>query len=208
MRYLRNLMQSSCGKRVNFLIGGLLVALPVIPTVAAAQTPGINPCPRIYYEEPFNSTRRVPQGCPPNAATLQETGQSPATSAPVPGQIFPGTAPAQAPLPETVQSPSAFVTPINGTVSIELINNTNTNVTYEVLGVTDQRSLVGGSQVTLQGLQVPVNMTFVRPDGGFVTVTPRQIAPGVLEVTLVEAVDVDAGQGALNIQRDGGVFLS
>jgi hypothetical protein len=27
----------------------------------------LNPCPRIYYEEPFNSRNVVPQGCPPNA---------------------------------------------------------------------------------------------------------------------------------------------
>lgn len=211
MRYLTNSIYSSCSRRnslLHGLFGGLLIAVPAIPTAVFAQTPGINPCPRIYYEEPFNSTRRVPQGCPPNAATLQETGQTPATPAPLPGQVTPGTPPNPIPLPGTVQPPSAFVTPTNGTVSIELINNTNTNVTYEVLGATDQRSISGRSQVTLQGLQVPVNMTFVRPDGGFVTVTPRQIAPGVLQVTLIEAANVDAGQGALNIQQDGNVYLN
>lgn len=211
MRYIKNFVQKHYCRKSSFLntvFGGLLVVLPTISSVALAQTPGINPCPRIYYEEPFNSTRRVPDGCPPNAATLQETGQSPTTATPVPNQLPSGNAPVQIPLPGTVQPPSAFVAPNNGTVNIELINNTNTDVTYEVIGATDQRSISGRSQVTLQGLPVPVNMTFVRPDGGFVTVTPRQLAPGVLQVTLVEAPNVDVGQGALNIQRDGGVFLN
>lgn len=42
---------------------------PAAPTEA---TPGLNPCPNVYYEEPFNSTRVVPQGCPANDATLRE----------------------------------------------------------------------------------------------------------------------------------------
>ncbi|BAY16719.1 hypothetical protein NIES21_25500 [Anabaenopsis circularis NIES-21] len=32
-----------------------------------AGASAINPCPRIFYEEPFNSRNVVPQGCPPNA---------------------------------------------------------------------------------------------------------------------------------------------
>jgi hypothetical protein len=47
---------------------------PVAPSTAASTS--INPCPAIYYEEPFNSTRIPPQGCPANAATSgQTTGQ-------------------------------------------------------------------------------------------------------------------------------------
>lgn len=40
-----------------------------IPTATSAY---LNPCPGIYYEEPFNSTRAVPQGCPANSATLNQ----------------------------------------------------------------------------------------------------------------------------------------
>jgi hypothetical protein len=211
MRYLTIFSRDNCCKKpvfFNTLLGSLLVLIPGAATAALAQIPSINPCPRIYYEEPFNSTRRVPQGCPPNAATLQEAGQGSATPAPISEQGLTETTPTQVPLQGEVPLPIAFVTPANGTVSIELINNTNTDVTYEVIGATDQRSLAGRSQVTLQELQVPINMTFVRPDGGFVTVTPREASPGVLQVILVEAVDVDAGQGALNVQQDGSVFLN
>jgi hypothetical protein len=93
-------------------------------------------------------------------------------------------------------------------VDVQLVNQTNTAVSYEVIGSTDQRMLNGRSTATLQGLAVPINITFVRPDGGFVQVTPRETAPGVLEVTLIEAADVDNGQGALNIQENGNVYLN
>lgn len=201
---------------LNAVFGGLLVTLPAIPAIVAdsafAQTPAINPCPGIYYEEPFSNTYRVPAGCPPNAATLREAGQDPNAAqtevTPAPQTQQTPTVPQQSPLPESILPPSGFVSIPNGTLNIELVNNTNTEVTYEVLGQTDQRSLSGRSQVSLQGLRTPINMTFVRPDGGFVTVTPRAVSPGVLEVTLVEAPDVDAGQGAMNVQGNGNFYLN
>jgi hypothetical protein len=190
---------------LRVFMGGLAVAIPLIPAVTLAQTSLVNPCPRIYYEEPFNSTRAVPQGCPPNAATQQQNGQTgqtiPTTPAPLPGTIAPSSS---APEP----APSAVISPTNGTVSIQLVNATNTDVTYQVIGDTNSRSLSGNSQITLQGLNVPINMTFVRPDSGFVSVTPREISPGVLQVTLTEAQTVDQGQGALSIEQNGNVYLN
>ncbi|AFZ30652.1 hypothetical protein Glo7428_2124 [Gloeocapsa sp. PCC 7428] len=60
------------------IFGGLLIGIPAIPLAASAQSSVLNPCPRIYYEEPFNSRNFVPQGCPPNAFT-QQYGASSAT---------------------------------------------------------------------------------------------------------------------------------
>lgn len=48
------------------LLGSLLIGLP-IADVAAQTTNAINPCPRIYYEEPYNSTLVIPEDCPANA---------------------------------------------------------------------------------------------------------------------------------------------
>jgi hypothetical protein len=58
-------------KLLGTIFGGLLIGLPAIPYAAMAQqsTPKINPCPRIFYEEPHNNRVMVPQGCPPNAFT-------------------------------------------------------------------------------------------------------------------------------------------
>jgi hypothetical protein len=49
-----------------------------------AGTTKINPCPRIYYEEPFNSRNLVPQGCPPNAFSQGQQPQGETSSQGVP----------------------------------------------------------------------------------------------------------------------------
>ncbi|GAX42872.1 hypothetical protein NIES4075_38770 [Tolypothrix sp. NIES-4075] len=79
-----NKNQNNFRKSAKFLstiFGGLLIGLPAIPHAAIAQqsSPKINPCPRIFYEEPHNSQVMVPQGCPPNAFTqkMGMQGQTP-----------------------------------------------------------------------------------------------------------------------------------
>jgi len=66
---------------ISTIFGGLVIGLPAIPHAAIAQqsTRQINPCPRIFYEEPHNSQVMVPQGCPPNAFTqkMGVQGQTP-----------------------------------------------------------------------------------------------------------------------------------
>lgn len=64
-------------KLFGTILGGLLMSMPVISQVAVAQqsTPKINPCPRIFYEEPHNNRVVVPQGCPPNAFTQRQANQ-------------------------------------------------------------------------------------------------------------------------------------
>lgn len=60
---------------LNSIFGSLLLSLPTIPLAAVAQpSQALNPCPKIYYEEPFNSRNSVPEGCPPNAATQRLGG--------------------------------------------------------------------------------------------------------------------------------------
>lgn len=54
---------------VASVFGGIVTGLAVTPLAASAQT--LNPCPRIYYEPPFNSNVLVPEGCPPNAISQQ-----------------------------------------------------------------------------------------------------------------------------------------
>lgn len=192
---------------VGTVCGGLVLGLPTLPLVAVAQS--INPCPQIYYEEPFNSTRSVPQGCPPNAATQELLDGQGATNQVTPPATLPSNIPAaQPPLPETQQRVVATVTPVNGSVSIRLVNTMGTGVTYQVIGDTNDRSLLPGSEITLQSLPTPVNVTFVRPDGGFVEVTPQTTGSGQLDVLLREAATVDLGTGILNVQEDGSVLLN
>ncbi|MBD2567753.1 hypothetical protein [Anabaena lutea] len=64
---------NKCTQLIGTVCGGLLMSLPAIPQLVMAQatTAKVNPCPRIFYEEPHNNRVLVPAGCPPNALTQQ-----------------------------------------------------------------------------------------------------------------------------------------
>lgn len=236
------------------IFGSLLISLPAIPVAANAAPAALNPCPRIYYEEPYDSTRLVPEGCPANNATrlLNEgaiPGQQrnaanlpgsnltpnrivPADAPTTPAQVVPtpgspgvavqgatprmtnppGTAqtlPVQPPLPENRSQAIATIMPMDGLVSVRLKNNTNALVTYEAVGHTQRQALAGGKEIVLRNLPVPVTITMVRKDDGFVKVVPLSSKQGMLEVSLdEEKTPLDSNQGVLRIQRDGQVFLN
>ncbi|MBE9006629.1 hypothetical protein IQ259_16540 [Fortiea sp. LEGE XX443] len=178
-------------------------------------TTKINPCPQIYYEEPFNTRNPVPQGCPPNAFSQRQQQQretstqvpfvppSSTTTTPTPSVIQP-------PLPSQQQAPSATIALANGRVNINLVNDTGGRVTYQVIGETEPRSLQGGSNVMLQDISAPVTVTFQREDGGLLLVTPQASSeqPGMLVVTLNEATDVAQDIKAMRIQQNGTVLLN
>ncbi|MEH1830774.1 MAG: hypothetical protein V7L29_01490 [Nostoc sp.] len=186
------------------ILGGLVISLPAISqAVAQESTSKINPCPKIFYEEPHNSRVVVPQGCPPNALTkrLAEQGLLPAPAtpsqeqttlgvggeAPQPNVIpprpvssdqaqqpSPGAASTdQPPLVEPRQTPNATITLTNGKLNIKLVNETAANITFQVIGDTAPRSLAGKSDVTLQALSAPITVTFEREDHGQLIVTPQ-----------------------------------
>ncbi|MEH2418480.1 hypothetical protein [Nostoc sp.] len=217
------------------ICGGLLISLPGISqAVAQESTPKINPCPKIFYEEPHNNQVVVPQGCPPNALTQRQAAQGvlpvPATPSqdqtklgvggetPEPGVRLPRPASGeqtQQPIPEggstnePSQTPIATIALANGKVTIRFVNDTAANITYQVIGDTAPRSLEGKSDVILQDLNAPVTVTFQRPDGGQLIVTPQPSSePGSLEVKFNEATDAAQGRSALRIERNGSVFLN
>jgi hypothetical protein len=214
---------------VSAICGSLFIGLPAIPLAASAiPASRVNPCPGIYYEEPFNSTRLVPQGCPANAATQRvQTGVIPAGV--IPAGVIPDRAvtrdreiftepltPApppvgviQPPLPETRSNAIALVRPVNGKVDVKLKNNTNALISYEAIGYTQRQFLPGGEEIVLQNLPTPVTITTVRQDKGLVDVMPISTSqPGMLEVSLNESKQLDDNQGVLRIQRNGRVFLN
>lgn len=207
---------------VGAIVGGLLVGLPLVNAQAIAQTRSlVNPCPRIYYEEPYNSTRLVPSGCQANAfmqnanATGSTNNQlyriNPSTTT-LPGTSSGSvgtTAPAQPPLPETLQNAIATVTPINGRVDVMLKNNTGTTITYEVIGHTQPRSLAGGAEVMLQDLPVPVTITTLRPDRGLVEISPiAGTQAGAIGFALDETTRLGSDQETIRIQSNGQVLVN
>lgn len=254
-------------KALGVVSGSLLMGLPLMAQPASAQVEeGVNPCPRIYYEEPFDSSTLVPEGCPPNAISQQlginqatapsgvilgnpEDGQITSQAAPPqpgvfdqapytsqPGGELPGadltpqainpadaptttpgamnppgtglTLPVQPPLPEERSQPVASIMPMNGTATVQLTNNTNAIVTYEVIGDTQRRVLRGGEQATLRGISLPATITAVRQDDGLLRMAPVRAMEGMLEVSLDEETTLDDNQGVLRIQEDGQVLLN
>ncbi|WP_414562013.1 MULTISPECIES: hypothetical protein [unclassified Anabaena] len=171
------------------------------------RTPVLNPCPRVFYEEPHNNRVAVPQGCPPNAFTQQQQQQGIPSSEALPAS--PQTTGIQPPLPEQQQAPSMTIALVDGRVNVKLVNDSGAEVTYQVIGDTSPRSLEGRSDATLQGLQAPVTMTFYRKDGGLLEITPQPSAePGMMEVRLNETTDVAQDINTIQIQNDGTVLLN
>jgi hypothetical protein len=171
----------------------------------AATTSLTNPCPLIYYEEPYNSTHVLPADCPPNAATRSLNGQNelsvvvPTTSVPV--------STSQPLLPTVEPAPIGTVQLQAGKVNVQLKNMTNTQVTYQAIGHTSQRTLVAKTDLVLQDLPAPVTITFLRPDAGFVRVTMATIAEsGVLVLMLDEATSLSDSQTSVRIQSNGNVL--
>ena len=202
---------------VGTMFGTLLVGLSAITQSAVAQPriSQINPCPRIFYEEPHRNRVMVPAGCPPNAATLRLGGQQQTTgsqSIMVPAYPMNGRRTnvnvIQPPAPESRQSAIATITPTAGTVNVKLKNNTNAGISYQAIGQTQPRYLAGGQEFVLRGLPTPISITLVRQDGGLLKVMPTSTSEGTLAVSLDETTNFDNNQGVLRIQKDGQVFLN
>lgn len=161
----------------------------------APTTPStvLNPRPSIFNEPPYN---RV------GTSTI-----TPAVSPILPAQTNP---PVQPPLPAERSQPIARVMPMDGKVNVKLKNNTNALITYEAIGYTQRRALLGGEEIALRNLPTPVTITMVRKDDGFLEVIPvRASEQNLLEVSLDEDVTpLDKNQGVLRIQTDGQVFLN
>jgi hypothetical protein len=228
-KFSQNLRNSA--KLLGAICGGLIISLSAIPQATIAQqtryttTSKVNPCPRIFYEEPHNNQVLVPQGCPPNALTkryaaeattpstdqtnLGVGGESPVrqTAVPTMPNLQPGTV--SIPLPEQRQAPSARIALNNGRVNVRLVNDTGADVTYQVIGDTAPRSLGGKSDVMLEGLSVPTTVTFQRRDGGLLSVNIQPSSQtGMLEITFDETTDLRIDTKALRIENNGSVFLN
>lgn len=175
-------------KSFGLVLGSLTgMALFSSMSMAAAPTSGTNPCPGIYYQEPYNRSIVVPQGCPPNAMSAELGNQ-------------------QQPVAEEQQPVLATIVPQMGKVSVLLKNGTNAPITYQVLGNTQQRRLAARAEIMLQALPVPATLTFLRPDGGLVRVVPiGNSEPGVLDLTLNGAMGLSDSQTTVRIQSSGKV---
>ncbi|MCU0537648.1 MAG: hypothetical protein MUD14_27495 [Hydrococcus sp. Prado102] len=190
---------------LTIIFSGLLIGLPTIPLIAQTLPIGAKPCARIFYEEPYNGYVIVPDECPPNAATqrAREAGQMRDRSS--------ETSTVPTPSASEADDRVATVTPTNGTVDVQLKNNTNAVVRYQAIGYSDYLPLEGGEETVLRNIPLPATITFARQDDGFVEIKPvtATSAEGMLMVDLDEDREpLDSNQGTLRIQEDGTVLLN
>ncbi len=196
-------------KSFGIVLGSLTGIVAFSPISAAAPTSGVNPCPSIYYEEPYNKLLVVPQGCPPNAMIPQLVDQQtavPTSPSTKPSPTVKPTMPNEPPLAEDQQPVLATIVPQMGNVNVFLKNATNTPITYQVLGNTQQRTLAARGEIMLKALPVPVTVTFLRSDGGLVNALPiANSQPGVLDLTLNGARGLSDSQTTVRILSTGKV---
>jgi len=87
------------------------------------------------------------------------------------------------------------------------MNATNAVVTYQVIGDTNQRTLAGGLDVTLQNIKTPLTVTLREEEKGF-KVSPKAASQGLLEVTLDESTNLDEDQDTVRVEKGGTVFIN
>ncbi len=164
-----------------------------------SQTSALNPNPSIFSEAPYNQSQLI------LAEKLRLTKQAPTPENSDAQNATPSETEVK-PWSEAQENRIALVKAINGQFNIRLINSTNTEVTYELVGHTNQRQLTGNTNFLLQDLAMPVTVTVLREDGGLIRVTPRPAAPGILELRLDEALNLDQDRRAVRV-REGGSLL-
>ncbi len=156
---------------------------------------------------------------PQQGKPVSQPAETPATGKPV-SEPSPAVSPAMSPSPNGMSPapqdararfpmPSARVTPAEGMVVIKLVNTTNAVINYQVIGVSPQRTLGEQSEILLKTIQLPITLTYQRPDGGLLLVRPQATAmPGMLQVSFGATTELDADTKSLQIQEDGKVILN
>ncbi|MEO0456446.1 MAG: hypothetical protein AAF152_07665 [Cyanobacteria bacterium P01_A01_bin.114] len=112
------------------------------------------------------------------------------------------------PLPGQLSEPIASVTPVNGRITIELNNETGAALTYEVFGITDQRTLAAEESAVLQNIPVAATITVLRQDSGLIDIIARSEETGMLTISILRETNFDDTQGVIDIQPSGAVFVN
>jgi hypothetical protein len=106
-------------------------------------------------------------------------------------------------------SPDTAINPQNGKVNIRFVNETGTNIEYQVISDTEPRVLAGRQSMVLEGLPVPSTLTFRRQDFGFLQVSyQRDLSSGTLTVMVKETPDFGSDRTSIYVDPTGKVFFN
>ncbi len=153
-----------------------------------------------------------PPGTKPPAANQQEETSQPSGNRGKPVEVEPETTEPTRRQPPTQSlpqfpKPADRVAPVEGFIALRLINQTGALIGYQVIGGR-HRTLGKMSVVELPELPIPLTLTYQRPDGGLLLVSPRRISSRVLEVIFHPTEDFDLDSNSLNISGKGQIFLN
>ena len=198
------------------VLGVFFINLPSALAIPTKRISAANPCPGIYYEEPYNSRLIVPRKCAPNAATLRWLKGKSAPKQPFLelSEDIPSAGnevkPIELPIPESSNQAIAVINPDRGKVNVKLKNDTNTPIVYQVIKHTQKRYIQAGQEMTLRDLPTPVTIAIRRDDGGFIRVNSNSKASekATLSISLDESKKFDDARGVLRIKKDGQVLLN
>lgn len=181
-----------------------------VPIVVPAPEPVSPPSDGVPIVVPAPEPVSPPSDAVPIVVPPPSTSPSPTPKAPtpVPAPPPPLVTDTSSPLPEQRQETLAVLSPVNGFVSVKLINRTLATINYEIIGDTTLRTLPGKSEVTLRGLMTPVNVAFRRNDNGFLLIQGTVNQEGILELNMTETNVFDLDRTTLSIEENGSAFLN
>jgi hypothetical protein len=110
---------------------------------------------------------------------------------------------------QVTPTPDSAMTPVNGKVSIQFINETGADIEYQVVGDTEYRTLAGGGEMLLKELPVATSLTFRRKDSGLLQVQFRaDDPPGTIVVRVSATDDFALDRTTLYIDQKGMIFFN
>jgi len=110
---------------------------------------------------------------------------------------------------QVTPTPDSAMTPVNGKVSIQFINETGADIEYQVVGDTEYRTLAGDGEMILKDLPVATSLTFRRKDSGLLRVQFRADDPtGTIVVRVSATTDFALDRTTLYIDQQGMIFFN
>ncbi|MCY7286593.1 MAG: hypothetical protein LH679_24885 [Cyanobacteria bacterium CAN_BIN43] len=110
---------------------------------------------------------------------------------------------------QVTPTPDSAMTPVNGKVSIQFINETGADIEYQVVGDTGYRTLAGDGEMILKDLPVATSLTFRRKDSGLLRVQFRADDPtGTIVVRVSATTDFALDRTTLYIDQQGMIFFN
>lgn len=201
------------------LCASAIMGIPLMAKDTSAQTIVGQNCPGLYYQEPWESIVEPPVGCAPNERSLygESADNNEIDYVETPTEVYPN--PVRQPvrpvypnpvisLPDSSNEVITSIKPQSGTINIRLENDTNATVSYQLVGHTGDRWLMGEEQVYLTGIPVPVTLTLVREDDGLLKVIPIGSDTDELNITIEENLTFDDTQGVVRVQENGNVLIN